>query len=271
VGSVVGLWRYPLKSGAGESLDTATIRSDGLLGDRRWAVADEDGVLVSAKHPRRGGPLLQVRARYDDTDQVTTLETPGQSTVVAGSAEADIALSALLGRSVHLRSEVAPDLQLTRRWPELQELVPEWEPSAQAGADAVTTVAAGGRLDSFVDFGPVHIVTTADLAVLSATTASAVNPLRFRPNVLIDGVAELQPGMRLQIGDVVLRVELPTPRCVVPGLAQLGVTEDLSVLTAVARQPRKQVATLGRAACLGVYARGEGTGTLRMGDQALFR
>jgi uncharacterized protein YcbX len=97
-------------------------------------------------------------------------------------------------------------------------------------------------------------VTVEELESLSSMTASKVDPLRVRPNVLIDGIDPLTPGMRLQIGDVVLRVDLPTPRCVVPGLAQVDVPEDMTVLTAAARQERKQVATLGRAACVGVYA-----------------
>jgi uncharacterized protein YcbX len=254
VASVVALWRYPLKSGAGEALDALRLRPDGVVGDRRWAVADEDGTLVSAKHPRRGGPLLHVSARFDDSDGSTTLDVPGGRQVLAGSSEADEAISALLQRPVHLVRDVTPNLRLTRRWPDQQELVPEWEPSAQAGADAVTKVAAGGRLDSFVDYGAVHVVTTAGLEALSAARSSKVDPLRFRPNVLVDGIGELSPGMHLQIGDVVLRVDLPTPRCVVPGLAQCDITEDMSVLKAVAQQDRKQVATLGRAACVGVYA-----------------
>ena len=267
--SVVRLWRYPLKSAAGEPLDVARVTEHGVVGDRRWAVVDEDGVLVSAKHPRRGGPLLQVVARYDESE--TRIEVPGREPTVAGTREADEAMSALLQRPVRLRRDVTPDMRLTRRWPEQSELVPEWEPSARAGADAVTAVAAGGRLDSFVDYGAVHVVTTAELDALSAATGPAVDPLRFRPNVLIDGIDEPVPGTRLQIGDAVSRIDLPTPRCVVPGLAQRDICEDLSVLTAVARQERKQVASLGRAACVGVYASVERPGVVRLGDAARVR
>jgi uncharacterized protein YcbX len=263
---VVGLWRYPVKSAAGEALELARVTPDGVVGDRRWAVADETGALVSAKHPRRGGPLLHVVARHGDATGETTLDVPGGGCVVAGTAEADATLSAWLQRSVQLRRDVTADLRLTRRWPDLQELVPEWEPSAQAGTEAVTAVAAGGRLDSFVDYGAVHIVTTAEIDRLSSATGASVDALRFRPNVLVDGVDELTSDMRLQVGDVVLRVELPTPRCVVPGLAQRGVDEDMRVLTAVARQERKQVSTLGRAACVGIYATVETPGSVHVGS-----
>ena len=37
VGRVVGLWRYPVKSMAGESLSEAEVFWHGLVADRRWA------------------------------------------------------------------------------------------------------------------------------------------------------------------------------------------------------------------------------------------
>jgi uncharacterized protein YcbX len=37
---VVELWRYPVKSLQGERLTTAAIGTDGVVGDRRWALVD---------------------------------------------------------------------------------------------------------------------------------------------------------------------------------------------------------------------------------------
>ena len=37
VGRVAGLWRYPVKSMAGEELDGVEVSWHGLAGDRRWA------------------------------------------------------------------------------------------------------------------------------------------------------------------------------------------------------------------------------------------
>src|SRR3954454_18032429 len=39
---VRGLWRYPVKSMQGERLAAATVRPDGIDGDRRWGVRDEE-------------------------------------------------------------------------------------------------------------------------------------------------------------------------------------------------------------------------------------
>ena len=40
-GSVVSLWRYPVKSMMGEELHTTSVTDGGLLGDRVYAVIDQ--------------------------------------------------------------------------------------------------------------------------------------------------------------------------------------------------------------------------------------
>jgi uncharacterized protein YcbX len=51
--SVVELWRYPVKSMAGERLDSCAVTATGLEGDRRWALVDGT--------PNRAGKLLTIR------------------------------------------------------------------------------------------------------------------------------------------------------------------------------------------------------------------
>ncbi len=62
VGSVVSLWRYPVKSMMGEELDTADLTDRGLLGDRAYALMDSDGKVASAKSSRTWARLLGFRA-----------------------------------------------------------------------------------------------------------------------------------------------------------------------------------------------------------------
>lgn len=62
VGLVADLWRFPVKSFAGEQLRRAFLGPFGLLGDRRHAVVDESGALSA----RRAAALLGYRARYED-------------------------------------------------------------------------------------------------------------------------------------------------------------------------------------------------------------
>ena len=39
-GSVVALWRYPVKSMMGEELNSSQVTNRGLLGDRQFAIVD---------------------------------------------------------------------------------------------------------------------------------------------------------------------------------------------------------------------------------------
>ncbi len=66
---VIELWRYPVKSMAGERLEVAEVRLDGIVGDRVVHAEDARGRLITARtHPKLlgfravsgpdGGPLV---------------------------------------------------------------------------------------------------------------------------------------------------------------------------------------------------------------------
>jgi hypothetical protein len=58
---VAGLWRYPVKSLAGERLMVATLEPDGIIGDRIVRVRGPEGVRTS----RRDYRLLGLRGTID--------------------------------------------------------------------------------------------------------------------------------------------------------------------------------------------------------------
>ena len=58
---VQSLWRYPVKSLAGERLSTTTLRPDGLAGDRIVRVKGPEGVRTSRRHYR----LIGLRGTLD--------------------------------------------------------------------------------------------------------------------------------------------------------------------------------------------------------------
>ena len=63
VGSVVTLWRYPVKSMLGEELNASNVTERGLLGDRGYALVDgADGKIASAKNPRKWPRMFEFRA-----------------------------------------------------------------------------------------------------------------------------------------------------------------------------------------------------------------
>src|SRR3712207_901844 len=64
-GSVVAVWRYPVKSMMGEELNVAEVTRRGLLGDRAYALIDaSSGKVASAKHPRKWAALFDCRAAF---------------------------------------------------------------------------------------------------------------------------------------------------------------------------------------------------------------
>ena len=67
---VAGLWRYPVKSLAGERLPVTAITTDGVTGDRLVQVHGPEGVRTSRKHYRllglRGTLGPDKRARIND-------------------------------------------------------------------------------------------------------------------------------------------------------------------------------------------------------------
>jgi uncharacterized protein YcbX len=71
-GAVAEIWRYPVKSMAGERLDSCLVAETGLEGDRRWALVDgrenragkpltaREAEVLLMYHPRLAGNSAQV-------------------------------------------------------------------------------------------------------------------------------------------------------------------------------------------------------------------
>src|SRR5438067_1168578 len=71
VGSVVSLWRYPVKSMMGEELNATEVTKGGVVGDRAYALVDSsDGKVASAKNPRKWPQLFEFRAALADAPSV---------------------------------------------------------------------------------------------------------------------------------------------------------------------------------------------------------
>ena len=79
------LWRYPVKSMAGERLDEAHLAVDGIPGDRLLYVVDEDGDILSA---RTKPGLLGHRATIAPDDEVLVDGLPWRHPDVTAAIEA---------------------------------------------------------------------------------------------------------------------------------------------------------------------------------------
>ena len=172
--------RYPVKSMAGERLESAQIGPGGLDADRQWALRDiATGNLVSAKRPARWGRLLECRSWYEAGQPM--VELPMGDRYEVGSDEASSALSDLLGRAVEFeRFERPAQGQYEADWPDVEGLV--WAGQTKGGYDVNI---AGAQSVGFVDVFPLHLVTTVSMAALGeASPDLMVDARRFRPTMV---------------------------------------------------------------------------------------
>jgi uncharacterized protein YcbX len=283
VGTVSELWRYPVKSMAGERLPRAEVGAAGVPGDRTYALVDaETGRIASAKHPRRWGRLLELAATLEGDGSVTIAFPDGTTERTSGGDNGDLdrALSAWCERDVSLAS-LAPEGALYEEvWDEGKDDSPRYGNPlrTEEGRDVVglapSMVAPKG---TFFDFSAIHLVTTSALAAFRDEYPSGdLDVRRFRPNLVIEipddaaGFVENDwARKRIEIGDGGLALEgvIPTMRCVMVTLPQPGLDEDAQVLRSLNAANRITVHGMGDYACLGLYCRVRDEGTVRVGDE----
>src|SRR6266446_2602601 len=111
VGSVVSLWRYPVKSMMGEELNATEVTERGLLGDRAYALVDSfDGKAATAKNPRKWPSLFDFRATLLDPAIASAkvppvrITLPDGTTVTSDQGDLDQILSKAVNREVTFRA-----------------------------------------------------------------------------------------------------------------------------------------------------------------------
>lgn len=274
-GRVHGLWRYPVKSMQGEALAEAVLGQHGIVGDRAYALLDqESGGIASAKHPRKWAALAHGRAAFVAPPYETeplppvAITLPDGTTVRSDDTEIDALLSHAPDRPVALiRVAEAELLRETDRTP-LDDDAPliRQEPIG---------LAAPG---TFFDVAALHLLTTSTLERLRAHNPDGDFAVeRFRPNIVVEPVSRDQElaevgwiGSTLHLGGCKVEIIDPTPRCVVVTLGRSGLPRDPQILRAVARHTSARSATLAPgvifSGVVGIYARPLGRDTLRVGE-----
>jgi uncharacterized protein YcbX len=202
LGRVLALWRYPVKSMAGESLEQVEVSWHGLAGDRRWA-------FVRDGQTRSGFPWMTIRERSDmcafrpsftdparPDDSATVVRTPS-------GAELDVTDPAL---------------------------------AAELGHGSQPIKQNRGVFDS----APLSLVTAATLRALGGEVGLELDPRRFRPNLVVDTSGD-EPfaedgwvGHTLRVGAMTMRVDRRDERCVIVNVDPETAERDPRVLKAIA-------------------------------------
>ena len=265
-GSVVGLWRYPVKSMMGEELNAAEVTEGGLVGDRRFALVDPStGKIAGAKNPRKWGNFFDFRAAYVEPPRresklpAVRLTLPDGTVVTSDQPDLAQILSKALGREVAFAAAKgdgeASGATAEEYWPDMEGL---------DFRDTVTDfeLPAG----TFFDLAVVHLLTTATIDKLRELYPQGrFEVRRFRPNIVVATDPEEHGfvendwiGRTVAIGDKVrLRITGACPRCVMTTLPQGDLPKDAGILRAAAQHNQANV---------GVYADVIEAGAIERGD-----
>ncbi|MDX6699538.1 MAG: uncharacterized protein QOE65_2935 [Solirubrobacteraceae bacterium] len=279
IGTIAGLWRYPVKSMGGESLSEVAAGERGLAGDRTWAVVDvETGKVVSAKRPKLWGAMLECSAAYASEPEADGPAAPVRITLPDGRETAtddpdrDRLLSEALGRPVTMESRAPEGATYDIRAVDAQGL--ETDEPERLTESPVGMFAPPG---TYFDTSTLHVLATTSLDGMSAAHSDGDwDTRRFRPNVLVDAAASAPDGEfventwvghLLELGDTARAAVLaPMPRCVMTTLPQGDLPRDPLILRTMAQRNRHSLADAGVFACIGALTNITAPGPVATGD-----
>ncbi|CAA6689630.1 MULTISPECIES: MOSC domain-containing protein [unclassified Lentimonas] len=277
VGRIQSIWRYPVKGMAGESMPHCPMGSQGLQGDRIWAVQDVARQEIQSCKFRP--KLLQCSAvclePYDGCNPVV-IKFPDGQTHTSDSALAHRYVSELIGYESLLQPlRPREDASFYKRhkqddhtWLEELKATFEREPGEplpdldNLPLEAQENVSRPG---TFFLVASLHILTTASLEHMHQLNAAADWDIaRFRPNVMI----ETLPGMSglveqawldqsLRIGEAAVHCVDTAPRCGAVVRSQGRCGEDKSILRSIVKDANQN---------LGIYGEVTQAATISVGD-----
>jgi len=275
---IAALYTYPIKSCGGITSDTLRFDELGPLDDRRWMLVDDAGEFLT----QREVPALAL-VRPSRLDGGLRVLAPGMPALtVPGTGGARRATVCWDDRCAGFDEGIEPRAWFSEYLGRPARLL-RFDPGAPRSASRNWVGDGAGRpgaLTRFTDGFPLLVVSRASLAQLNARLArqglADLGVLRFRPNVVLDGLDPFEEDLIERITTVpargpavTLRLVKPCTRCTIPevdpgtGRPEAGV---LQVLASFRADPR-----LGGAPTFGqnaVVADGL-DGTLRIGDPVI--
>lgn len=219
--TVAELFIYPVKSMRAIARERANLTKTGLEWDRQWMLVDASGTFLSQRtHPQLA------RFQPEITAESLVIRTPGRSPLevplscdgrrggerIAVRVHRDRCIGVDQGReAAHWASEaLAEAVKLVRVPP---------DPARVADPIFAGTVPAPM---GFADGYPLLVCNQASLEDLNSRLSDAIPMERFRPNLVLAGLAAWAEDHieALAIEGVMLRLVKPCTRCTIPSVDQ---------------------------------------------------
>jgi uncharacterized protein YcbX len=242
------LYRHPVKGLTPESLERATLETEGYFPcDRLYALengpsgfdpqAPQHQPKIKFLMLMRNAALASLSTRYDEASHRLTLARGGATVAEADLHDAE-------GRAA------------------IEDFFTEFLGEEIRGPVRLLEAPAGFRFtDSKSGF--VSLVNLASVAAIEAAQGAPVDPARFRANIHLEGLepwAETElVGKTIKLGGATLEILKMTDRCAATGVAPGVGVRDMDVVQTLRQN-------FGHIDC-GVYARVVEGGTIGVGDR----
>lgn len=279
LGTVKELFRYPVKSMGGESLKELKFGTNGVPGDRAWAVRDEErGGIRGGK---RFAELMGCSARYpaepaDEGSSPAEITLPSGEVLQTGDGDASDKISSAIGNPVTLwplMPKEATD-HYKRGAPMLDDMEAEMrrmfarlpdEPLPDLSVFPPELMEYESPLGTYFDAFPLMLMTQQSLDTMAETTPDHKwDVRRFRPNLLLDcATGDALPeraweNKKIKLGTAVLQLGVNCPRCIMTTHGFGDLPKDPGIMRSLVKNARGE---------LGIYASVLEAGNICVGDR----
>lgn len=245
--SLAGLYRFPVKGLSAEALDYADLTpGEALPWDRAFAIENGPGRFDPLKPVHVPKTSFLTLMRHSDLATVASRFDPETQTLTISRDGGDVArgcLATQAGRAI------------------IAQFFAEYMKDSVKGPPKI--VRAQGHVLSDMAQRCVHIVNLGSIADLERTVALPIDPLRFRPNLVLTGAPAWSElgwvGKTIRIGDVELEVFDRTARCAATDVNPTTGRRDLDI-------PATLLRSRGHSD-MGLYAIVKRSGRVRPGDR----
>lgn len=260
IGTIEQIWRYPVKSMAGERLSECSVQALGIPGDRGWALRDE--VAREITNGKRIPLLMQCAALYqgepgDPSIPQVEIRFPDDTRIGSDDPQVNDRLSEVLGKRVSLWPLQPASNKAHYRRAKFSSRIAGRLSQFSGFRSMLPTLTSFGSMNvalrevfsreahepipdisilppevleftsppgTYFDAFPIHLLTTASLETMSQHNPAAVwDVRRFRPNFFIKTEDGIEGLVEPNWAGRTLRIGTVELKCEIP-TARCGMT-----------------------------------------------